>query len=122
MEPRSLFQKPRDTMGNHPRHGRANVSSGVAVAVGAALGAAYGASAKELAIWVAYGAAVGALLDFLVHAVRLVQRKRARSDQQSQALVFWSEALEDSAVPVSVFGHAGVPEGSAPSVCAAGES
>jgi hypothetical protein len=58
------------------------MNSGVAVAIGAALGAAYGASTNELAIWVAYGAAAGALLDFALHAFRLVQRKRANPRQQ----------------------------------------
>ena len=58
------------------------MSSGVAVAIGTALGAAYGASTNELASWVAFGAAAGALLDFVVHAVRLVQRRRAKPGQQ----------------------------------------
>jgi hypothetical protein len=59
------------------------MNSGVAVAIGAALGAAYGATTNELAVWVVYGAAAGAILDFLLHAVRLVQRKRSKSDQYS---------------------------------------
>ena len=58
------------------------MNSGVAVAIGAALGAAYGASTNELAIWVAYGAAAGALLDFVVHAYRLIKRKSAKPSQQ----------------------------------------
>ncbi len=58
------------------------MSTGVAVAIGVALGAAYGASNNELAIWVAYGAAAGALLDFVLHAAKLVQRKMTKSEQQ----------------------------------------